>query len=238
MAASSLSASFKYLRELDDASSPLVWQLRWRVLKEFGGTSVGRSLVDPLRARFPLALTLRHAQINDTMILLDRADELSPSQRPPALWRNANLSEYTRQLMAMTTHIGLSGPRVWHSNSGEPIPIWIDWVPLMHAYLRYPDPDDESRTRWLDETVDPSESASFPLLPWPGASRRGRGRPRSGDEARLSVFADCVGRALADPNWTAIAGFANAALKRELTGGVVKINCRRLAKRVGAFKIF
>src|SRR5439155_20159271 len=103
MAASSLLAHFKYLCELDDASLPLLCRLRWRVLSAFGGTNVGQSLLDPLRTRFPLALTIRHDEINDTMILLDRADELCRSQRPPAAWRDASLWEYTRDLMATTT---------------------------------------------------------------------------------------------------------------------------------------
>ena len=212
MAASSLSASFAYLRHLDDAYSALVSGLRWRVLKEFGETALGRSLVGPLRERFPLALTLPYDQINDTMILLDRADELPLNQRPPAPWRNVNLWQYTRELMALTKRIGLSGPRAWSSTSGEPRPVWIDWSPLLHAYLRHPGTDDESRSRWLNETDDTSESANF-QLPWSDAPLRGRGRPRSSDEVLLSVFADCVGLALADQKWTSIAGFANGALK-------------------------
>jgi hypothetical protein len=236
MVASSLSQGRAYRRALADAESPLVSRLRWRALNALGETAVGRSLVGPLRARFPLALTLPYGEINDTIRLLDGAAELPRRQRPPASWRNANLWEYTRALMAFTTRIGLSGPRVWRSTSGEPRPVCIDWVALMHAYLRHPGADDESRARWLNESVDTSVTADV-KLPWGDAPVLGRGRPRSDDEASLSVFAACVGRALVDDaSWTSIAIFANGALKRELTGGEVQINCRRVAKRIGVFK--
>lgn len=235
MITSSFPRRIAYLQALDDAHSPLVSRLRWRVLNAFGETDVGANLASSLRTGFPLALTLPYGEINDTMILLDRPDELSRRQRPPETWRNMDLWAYTRELTALTTRIGLSGPRAWSSTSGEPSPIWIDWVPLMHAYLRHSGTDDESRDSWLRETVDTSVTADR-HLPWADAPLRGRGRPRSDDEALLSVLAACVGRALADPNWTSIATFAHETFNVDFTGGVLKIRCGRLAERMDVFK--
>ncbi len=204
-------------------------------MSAFGETDVGRNLVRFWRARFPVALTLPYDKIYDAISLLERADELPLSQRPPAAWRNADLWEYTRELMALTKRTGFSGPRCWRSTSGEPMPVWIDWVPPMHAFLRHPGADAKSRARRLSETVDTSEGTNF-QFPWPNAPSRGRGRPRSDDEERLSVFAACVGRALADPNWTSIATFAHETFNIDFTGGVLKIRCSRVAERMDVFK--
>jgi hypothetical protein len=224
-----------HLEALDDAYSPLVSRLRWRVLSEFGATDVGRNLVQSWRERFTRELSLRYNDINDIMILLGHPDELPVKHRPPAAWRDVNLWGYIRELAALTRQIGLSGPRIWRSTSGKPRPVWIDWIPLMHSYLRHPQSGDESRAEWLNETNDTSESPPL-QLPWAKAPLHRRGRPRSREEEPLSVLAACVGRALADPNWTSIATFAHETFNVDFTGGVLKIRCGRLAERMDVFK--
>lgn len=228
-------ANIAYLKALDDAYSPLVSRLRWRMLGAFGATDMGRNLVQNWQADHPLPLEVRFDDMNDIMILLARPDELPAKHRPTAAWRAVNLWEYIRELAALTKQIGLSGPRVWRSPNGAPMPVWIDWVRLMHAYLRHPGTGDESRAQWLNESENTSESRPL-LLPWDKARLRGRGRPRSVEEEPLSVLASCVGRALADPNWTSVATFANETFKVNFTGGVLKILCGRLAARMDVFK--
>lgn len=234
---SPITAAIAYVRNSRDADAPLLWRLRWSVLRAYGESVSGQAVLDSLRVRCPLVLTLREDQFNDVIRLLAEPFEWPRRLRPRGEWRDAHvdLDEYKRELAATTSRIGLSGPRSWSSTSGEPPPVWIDWPPLMHAYLRHGGRGDEGRDCWLKEIAAPPMDED-PLLPWLDQLPRGAGRPRSVDEPRLRVFATCIGRALAGDEWPAITFWANEQLGAETTVGALQIYCRRLAKRLDVFR--